>query len=150
MYASRIETDGLFYQVRVIYSDQLHEQNEQLLGGYLSLRDAESSARAHRRDWLIGAITRYVRHKQMLFENSDSSFYNSRKKSDSLRICLNYIREFRNYSLEGIATKIIEESDYFRHILPSPSNPSHAGQVQALEDILSICRRTRKQLKQTA
>lgn len=148
MHVSRIESDGLFYRARIIYTDNHHEQKEEVLGSYSRQADAEHAARAHKRDWLIGAITRYCNHKQFLFEGSDSSFYNARDKVNSLRICLGYSREFKHYSLEQIAMKMLQEEGHFLHILPSPTNSSHHSSLEALKDILDVCHRIRRVQRQ--
>lgn len=104
--------------------------------------EADLYIQKEKRDWLLGAIEKFLTHKKQVIESSAPDA----QKQKALQACLNSYADFGTKRLETITQRLLNGKSYFESILPNPNNNSYKSSAENLSEIIKFCEFETKKL----
>lgn len=111
--------------------------------------NSEQAAMAYlhseKKSYILHKLDKYVYHKKILSELSNSDFRNVPGKTEALSKCLKAIDILQNQPLDTICKQILKGEAELTKILPSPNSKDFRTSELNLNEILTFCKLQLKQ-----
>ena len=143
MYKYAIESESGFPIVTITYTNAFNNVIE-VKRPYTHMDDADKYVQGHMRNWLGDKLTRYIKHKAVLFETGDGGYYRNPVRCDALENCKRFQPYIGLSKLMRLSQWILENEKQITMILPNTKNSSYTSSYRNLQELIWVSVQLRK------